>query len=48
MLSLAKDVILPPNTKSGFSKLARNFNKIVNISFFETVSEKLIEILNRK
>ena len=48
MLSLAKDVILPPNQQSGFSVLAKNFNKTVNISCFETISQRLTDILMQK
>jgi hypothetical protein len=48
MLSLSDEVVSPADTKSGFTLFAKKLNQIIDISFFEIVSPRLLEILDKK
>jgi hypothetical protein len=48
MLALSDEIVSPPNSNSGFTLFANKFSQIIDISFFEIVSPKLIEILDKK
>jgi hypothetical protein len=47
MLALSDDIVSPPNAKSGFTLFAKKFSQIIDISFFEIISPKLLEILDK-